>query len=267
MPKKWFTILFVMALVIGCQETSKNSADATKVASGTAATAQNHKTVTPKPATSPPKPKASKASIVTLSEATTREAPSGKGHIRALAQGAHAFVGMLRLDPDSSVPEHKDESEEVIHVLSGHGTIKLDGEAREVGPGDTILMPAGVTVSYQNGDEPLVALQVFSPPKSAKKYNAWKADSTWPTAGKKPRKRGVKPHSLPCTDEHRRNHLPCTEDGPIRMDGPGATPPGVKPHSLPCTDEHRRNHLPCTEDGPIQMDGPGTPFDKSDDKP
>jgi len=42
-----------------------------------------------------------------------------------------------------------------------------------VEPGTTIYMPAFAKVSVQNGEEPLVALQVFSGPSPARKYDAW----------------------------------------------------------------------------------------------
>jgi mannose-6-phosphate isomerase-like protein (cupin superfamily) len=37
---------------------------------------------------------------------------------------------------------HRD-SEEFYFVLEGSGTMEIDGEEREVGPGDAILIPAG----------------------------------------------------------------------------------------------------------------------------
>ncbi len=37
---------------------------------------------------------------------------------------------------------HK-ESEEFYFLLEGRGTMEVDGETREVGPGDAILIPAG----------------------------------------------------------------------------------------------------------------------------
>ena len=42
-----------------------------------------------------------------------------------------------------------------------------------IGPGSTIYMPANALVSYQNGDAPLVAIQVFAGPAPAAKYDAW----------------------------------------------------------------------------------------------
>ena len=53
------------------------------------------------------------------------------------------------------------------------GTMTIEGRAFAVEPGTTIYMPAGVEVSYQNGDAELVAIQVFAGPEPAAKYDAW----------------------------------------------------------------------------------------------
>ncbi|RPJ34758.1 MAG: cupin domain-containing protein [Verrucomicrobiaceae bacterium] len=34
-------------------------------------------------------------------------------------------------------------SEEIYYLLAGRGVMEIDGESREVGPGDAILIPAG----------------------------------------------------------------------------------------------------------------------------
>lgn len=105
-----------------------------------------------------------------------RAAPHGKAHVTELAHGAEAWLGILELAPDVAVPEHQDPTEETIHVLSGGGTITIDGTAYEVTGGDTIFMPANATVSYRNGPTPLRAVQVFAGPEPASKYDGWKAE-------------------------------------------------------------------------------------------
>lgn len=102
-----------------------------------------------------------------------RIAPHGKARIWPLAAGDEAFVGRLELDPGVTVPLHRDETEETIVVLEGHGSITIDGETSEVGPGSVIFMPAGAAVTYTNGAAPLVAVQVFAGPSPASKYDAW----------------------------------------------------------------------------------------------
>ncbi len=102
-----------------------------------------------------------------------RVAPSGTATITALAQGSEAFVGRLTIAPGAAVPEHRDETEEYIHVIAGSGTIHIDGTAYPIGAGDTVYMPANALVSYENGARELVALQVFAGPGPASKYDGW----------------------------------------------------------------------------------------------
>lgn len=51
----------------------------------------------------------------------------------------------------------------------------IDGQSHEISSGHVVYMPAGATVSFKNGDQPLEALQVFAGPESADKYAAWGA--------------------------------------------------------------------------------------------
>lgn len=47
---------------------------------------------------------------------------------------------------------HKD-SEEFYFILAGSGTMEIDGERREVGVGDAILIPAGAWHQIMAGEE------------------------------------------------------------------------------------------------------------------
>ena len=100
-------------------------------------------------------------------------APSGLASIQILAQGENAFVGLLKMAPGGAVPEHRDATEEYIHILKGSGTIYINDKPHPTEPGTTVYMPAGAKVRYQNGAQELVALQVFAGPQPAAKYNSW----------------------------------------------------------------------------------------------
>ena len=100
-------------------------------------------------------------------------APHGKAEVRHLARGDAAYLGWLRMEAGASVPPHRDATEEYVHVLEGTGTILIDGERFDVAPRSTIFMPAHAEVSFQNGDTPMVALQVFAGPAPAAKYESW----------------------------------------------------------------------------------------------
>ena len=119
-------------------------------------------------------PSAPAATVVPLDKATHKTTPSGKAQIQILAEGNNAFVGRLRLAGGGAVPEHRDATEEFIHVLTGGGTITIDDKKHDIGPGTTVYMPANAKVSYQNGPDEIVAIQVFAGPAPAAKYDGWK---------------------------------------------------------------------------------------------
>jgi len=61
---------------------------------------------------------------------------------------------------------HK-ESEEIYYIVSGTGTMELDGETTEVGPGDAILIPPGAWHQIKAGLEAEIRLLCCcSPPYS-----------------------------------------------------------------------------------------------------
>ena len=116
-----------------------------------------------------------KASVVALKKAEKRVAGSGKANVAILAKGKNAFFAKLTMDPGAKVPKHRDSTEEYIYILKGNGKISIEGKWYPVSVGDTIFMPANALVEFHNGKESLEAIQVFSGPEPAKKYNKWKA--------------------------------------------------------------------------------------------
>lgn len=141
-----------------------------------AATAAQSSASTPQPGASSSAVQTASAParlITTAAEAERRVAPNGKARVTILARGNNAFVGRLEMDAGAAVPEHRDATEEYIHVLEGSGTITIDDEEHPLEPGATVYMPANAKVSFHNGDQPLVGLQVFAGPEPAAKYDAW----------------------------------------------------------------------------------------------
>jgi quercetin dioxygenase-like cupin family protein len=123
----------------------------------------------PKEASPPPSPPASVRTIADI----PRVSPNGKARVWPLAEGAQGWVGRLELAPGAKVPLHRDPTEETIVVLSGHGRITIDGEETAIGPGSAVFMPANAEVSFDNGVDWLVAVQVFAGPEPAAKYDGW----------------------------------------------------------------------------------------------
>jgi len=116
---------------------------------------------------------ATSAPVTAIEQAERRTAPGGKARVTILARGLNAFVARLEMEPGAAVPEHRDATEEYIHVLEGSGTITIDDQSYPLSPGGTVYMPANAKVSFVNGDTPLVGLQVFAGPEPAAKYDAW----------------------------------------------------------------------------------------------
>ncbi len=160
--------LFTAGLVVGACSTAAVTSSAAPDPSPT-----------PVAASAPPVDLARRL-VVPIGEAEVRLAPKGGATITILARGDNAFVGKLTMPAGGAVPEHRDPTEEYIHVLSGSGTITIDDVDHPLAPGTTVYMPADAKVRYQNGDAPLVALQVFAGPAPAAKYDAW---TTSPAGG------------------------------------------------------------------------------------
>ncbi len=93
--------------------------------------------------------------------------------IRSILDAANAPVRNQSL-AEASVPvggatqrHYHRASEEFYFLLEGRATMEIDGEVREVGPGDAVLIPAGAwhQISADNG-EPLRFLCCCAPPYS-----------------------------------------------------------------------------------------------------
>lgn len=111
--------------------------------------------------------------VIPLEQAPRAQAPSGKAEVAHLARGDNAYVGRLEMAAGAAVPEHRDATEEYIHVLEGAGTMHIDGQRYEIAAGTTVFMPANALVRFQNGAAKMVALQVFAGPAPASKYARW----------------------------------------------------------------------------------------------
>ena len=102
-----------------------------------------------------------------------KQVGGGKAVIEIFKEGKNAFIGRLTLAPHGKVPKHRDPTEEYLLIESGRGHITIDGKKTLVKAGDFIYMPALAEVSFKNGDQPLIALQIFAGPQSARKYDQW----------------------------------------------------------------------------------------------
>ncbi|MBV0923703.1 cupin domain-containing protein [Halomicroarcula limicola] len=84
-----------------------------------------------------------------------------------LAAGAEMSIQHLRIEPGGRVPEHSHHHEQVGFVYQGEQTFVLEGgEAVTVGPGESYHLKSHEVHAAENrGDEVLLAIDVFSPPR------------------------------------------------------------------------------------------------------
>jgi len=70
------------------------------------------------------------------------------------------------LNPGAAVPVHRHErAEQVLHFLSGRGTVSIAGREVEAKPGTTVHVPRGVEHGIANaGDTRLSFLEATTPP-------------------------------------------------------------------------------------------------------
>lgn len=85
---------------------------------------------------------------------------------------SHEFVGaeqgpvgisvyLVEAPPGRAIRRHRHPYDEVAFVREGRGRWTVDGEEREAGPGDILVIKAGQVHTFVNiGDGPLVQLDV-----------------------------------------------------------------------------------------------------------
>ncbi|UVE50332.1 cupin domain-containing protein [Haloferax larsenii] len=88
-------------------------------------------------------------------------------HLAVLAGGEKMNVQHFRIEPGATVPVHEHPHEQVGYIVAGELTFVLgDGDEVVVGPGDSYSLAGGEAHGAENrGDEPVVGIDVFSPPR------------------------------------------------------------------------------------------------------
>jgi quercetin dioxygenase-like cupin family protein len=85
-----------------------------------------------------------------------------------------ASAGVIELDAAAKVPQHVHEHEtELLYVLSGSGTLTVDGVDMPVGPTTVVQIPPNVPHSFVAA-EALTALQLYTPPGPEQRFKKMK---------------------------------------------------------------------------------------------
>lgn len=80
-----------------------------------------------------------------------------------VVHGERISFGVIELDPDSVVPEHSHEHEQLGICLSGSLLFRVGEESKEVGPGETWCIPSDTPHEVRTGPSGAVAVDVFAP--------------------------------------------------------------------------------------------------------
>ncbi len=83
-------------------------------------------------------------------------------HARVV-HGEKITLGVIELDPNSHVPEHQHENEQLGMCLRGSLGFRVGDETRELAAGDTWSIPSNVPHEVQVGPEGAVVIDVFVP--------------------------------------------------------------------------------------------------------
>ena len=81
-------------------------------------------------------------------------------------EGERITLALLELAPDSVVPGHHHENEQLGMVITGSVTFTVGDETRELGPGGTWRIPSGTHHQVVSGPKGAVVVDVFSPTRS-----------------------------------------------------------------------------------------------------
>jgi len=100
-------------------------------------------------------------------------------------EGERITLALVELAPDSIVPEHRHENEQLGMVITGDVTFTIGDETRRMGPGGTWRIPSNVPHNVSVGPEGAVVIDIFAPTRSD-----WDAlpvnppqSGRWPTGG------------------------------------------------------------------------------------
>jgi quercetin dioxygenase-like cupin family protein len=92
------------------------------------------------------------------------------GFLARTVHGDRLTFAIVEIDPDSPLPEHEHENEQLGMILRGSMTFRIGGEEQELGPGDTWSIPSRTPHSATAGPDGAIALDVFAPTR-----DDWKA--------------------------------------------------------------------------------------------
>jgi quercetin dioxygenase-like cupin family protein len=81
--------------------------------------------------------------------------------------GKNLTMSFVAMEPHSVAPVHQHPQEQIGTMIEGTYLFELAGEKRWIHKGEVYVVPPNVPHGATTGDEPCLALDVFSPPREA----------------------------------------------------------------------------------------------------
>jgi len=78
-----------------------------------------------------------------------------------VVEGERATFAVIELDPESVIPAHAHDNEQLGVCLHGSMRMRIGEEVREVGPGSTWSIPSNVPHDVEVGRDGCVVAEVF----------------------------------------------------------------------------------------------------------
>jgi quercetin dioxygenase-like cupin family protein len=79
--------------------------------------------------------------------------------------GERLSVAVVDIEPDLQVPEHAHPHEQLGFVLKGRVGMVIEGETRELGPGEAYVIPPNARHSAYTGPDGAAVVDIFAPPR------------------------------------------------------------------------------------------------------
>lgn len=87
---------------------------------------------------------------------------------QVLWTGKHSQLVIMTIPPGGEIGEEVHEVDQILSFVSGVGEARVDGETKQVTPGDLVAVPAGTRHNFINkGPNPLVLYTIYGPPEHA----------------------------------------------------------------------------------------------------
>jgi quercetin dioxygenase-like cupin family protein len=81
-------------------------------------------------------------------------------------EGERTTLAVVDLEPGSTVPEHRHENEQLGVLIRGAMRFQIEGETRDLTPGDTWRIPSEVPHSVTAGPQGALAVECFTPARA-----------------------------------------------------------------------------------------------------